>query len=261
MGRWTDIATWVGPTPNQGGRMSEQRGVVVHTAVGSFEGTKAWQRNPDANVSSHFIVAYDGRIAQMVDTDVVAWTQKAGNGHWLSIENEGDTTKPLTPAQVAANGRILRKAHQVYGVPLQLATSPSGRGLGHHSMGAESGVDWGHSACPGAKIKAQKPAILAAAKGEDDVSYLDEKQGAVFNNRTGAQIIGDIWFLLVKGNQGTWLHQALVKLGVDITADGVDEQAVAAAILAVLTPQAIAAAVPDELAREVADELAARLAT
>lgn len=40
----------------------------------------------------------------------------------------------------------------------------------------------------------------------------------------------------------------------------VDEQAVAAAILAVLTPQAIAAAVPAELAREVVDELTARLA-
>lgn len=173
MARWTDLATWRGPTPNQSGPMVEQRGVVVHIAEGSFEGTISWCKNPASNVSAHFIVATDGRIAQMVDTDVTAWTQRDGNGHWLSIENEGHTPGALTAAQVDANAAILARAHQVYGVPLQLATSPSGRGLGHHSMGAESGVNWGHSQCPGPAIKAQKPQILARAiemVGGEDMS-------------------------------------------------------------------------------------------
>lgn len=43
--------------------------------------------------------------------------------------------------------------------------------------------------------------------------------------------------------------------------DTVDEVAVAAAVLAVLTPQAIAAALPDEVAEQVAQELAERLAS
>jgi hypothetical protein len=43
--------------------------------------------------------------------------------------------------------------------------------------------------------------------------------------------------------------------------DIVDEAAVAAAVLAVLTPQAIAAALPDEVAEQVAQELAERLAS
>lgn len=163
MPRWPDIATWRGPTPNTSGSITDHMYVVVHTADGTFEGTIAWQRNPDADVSSHFVVAKDGRIAQMLDTNSKAWTQKAGNPYSISIENEGYETTPLTPQQIEANARILAKAHQVHGIPLQLTGRVGTRGLGHHSMGAESGVDWGHSLCPGGIIKAQKPAILARA--------------------------------------------------------------------------------------------------
>src|SRR5262249_22257909 len=41
--------------------------------------------------------------------------------------------------------------------------------------------------------------------------------------------------------------------------DFTDEEAIVSGILAVLTPQAIAAAIPANLAKQVADELAARL--
>jgi len=167
VGWWTDIATPKYGCPNTGGPMIERRGVVEHIAQGYYEGTIAWQMNPSANVSSHFIVAKDGRITQMVDTDITAWTQAAGNGHWLSIENEGFVPDPLTEAQLDASARILARANQVYGVPLQVCDSPDGRGLGHHSMGAENGQNWGHSQCPGNNIKAQKPDIVARAKGED----------------------------------------------------------------------------------------------
>ena len=163
MGLWSDIATWRGPTANVGGSMREQRGLVVHIAEGTFEGTISWCRNPDSDVSAHFVVAADGRIAQVVNTDVTAWTQRDGNGHWVSVEFEGHTPNPLAAAQLEACARLFVKGHQVYGWPLQLATSPTGRGLGHHSMGAENGANWGHSECPGPAVKAQKPAILARA--------------------------------------------------------------------------------------------------
>lgn len=176
MGVWSDIAEWRGPTPNHSGPMLEQRGVVVHIAEGGFEGTISWCKNPGSNVSCHFVVAADGRIAQVADTDVTVWTQIAGNGHWLSVENEGFTPNALTPAQVEANAKILAKAHEVYGVPLQIATNPDGRGLGHHSMGTNgqqnptdtwTGPTWGHEDCPGPAIVAQKPAIVAIAGGDD----------------------------------------------------------------------------------------------
>lgn len=171
---WSELPQWEwrGPTVNQGGPMVEQRGVVIHIAEGYYEGTISWCRNPRSDVSAHFVVARDGRIAQLVRTDTTAWTQGKGNGHWLSIENEGftlghDLHQPgwerLSPQQLEANAAILAKAHTTYGVPLQLATSPSGRGLGHHSMGAENGVAWGHDDCPGPPIIAQKPAIVTTA--------------------------------------------------------------------------------------------------
>jgi hypothetical protein len=184
MSRWTDLAAWVGPTINEGDgdnrpneaadRLADVRGLVLHIASGFYDGTIAWQRNASADVSSHFIVARDGRVAQMVDTADRSWAQRSGNSTWLSVELEGfapddrlHATHPgwerLTDAQIEVCARLLARVHQAHGVPLQLATSPSGRGLGHHSMGAESGVDWGHSQCPGTAIKAQKPAILARA--------------------------------------------------------------------------------------------------
>lgn len=173
MARWTDLAVWRGPTVNQTKGHVECRGLVIHIAEGSFEGTIAWQKNPDADVSSHFVTDLDGAIAQCVDTDDTAWTQRAGNGHWLSVENAGHTPGALTAAQCEAVAKLLAKGHQVYGYPLQLAISPDGMGLGHHSMGTNgldnptdtwTGATWGHTRCPGPAIVAQKPAILARAQ-------------------------------------------------------------------------------------------------
>lgn len=173
MGRWTDIATWVGPITNSGDgdgvelepadRMSGHVGVVIHTAEGSFDGTISWQRNPAAQVGSHFITAKDGRVVQMIDTDDRSWCQSAGNSTWISIEDEGrgSLREALTPSQVENCARILARAHQTYGVPLQVSNSPNTPGLGWHGMG---GAAWGgHYDCPGEAIKAQLPAIVARA--------------------------------------------------------------------------------------------------
>lgn len=164
MGLWSDLAEYVGPTPNHGGHMLEQRGMVLHIMAGTYDGSIAWGKNPQSQVSFHFAVRRsDGHIGQLLDTDVTAWTQRDGNGHWVSAENEGYLPQALTDAQVEANAKLYARGHQVYGWPLQIANSPTERGLGHHSMGAENGYDWGHSSCPGEAVKAQKPAILARA--------------------------------------------------------------------------------------------------
>jgi hypothetical protein len=197
MPRWTDIATWAGPTPNTSGSIAKHMYVVIHTADGSYDGTIAWQRNPASSISSHFVVAKDGRIAQMLDTNAKPWTQKAGNPYSIAIENEGNENTPLTAAQIEANARILAKAHQVHGVPLQVTAKVGTPGLGHHSMGYESGVDWGHQFCPGGVIKAQKQQIVARAiqivngaaptptPEEDDMSAADVQAIQDNIDRTG----------------------------------------------------------------------------
>lgn len=142
--------------------MVAHRGVVLHIAEGYYEGTVSWCLNPDAGVSAHFVVGKGGKVAQLVDTGVRSWCQAAGNAEWLSIENEGYAGDSLTPEQVEACARILAKAHRVHGVPMVVATSPAGRGLGHHSMG---GAAWGgHDRCPGVKVIAQKALIVRRAQ-------------------------------------------------------------------------------------------------
>jgi hypothetical protein len=213
MSRWSDLAVWAGPTPNQTKGHIECRGLVVHIASGFYDGTLSWQKNPDANVSSHFTTARDGRCSQTVDTDDTAWTQRAGNGHWLSVENEGfalddglHATHPgwekLTDQQVDKIARLFLRGHEQYGYPLQLATSPTGKGLGYHSMGAENGYNWGHLYCPGEPIKAQLPTILARAQalaGQSPTSTggttvstaaTEDIMNRLINNRRVADILG-----------------------------------------------------------------------
>ncbi len=138
------------------------RGVVVHIMAGTLEGSQAWFNNQTAQASSHFGTGKDGELRQWVDTDDRAWAQAAGNRDWLSVENEGVGGDALTTAQLDANARVLAWAHKTYGVPLQVAKSPSDRGLGYHAMG---GAAWGgHTSCPGTRIVAQLPEIVARAK-------------------------------------------------------------------------------------------------
>jgi len=191
--------------------MLEQRGLVVHIASGFYGGTIEWERNPDANVSSHFVLGRAGQLAQLVDTDVTAWTQRAGNGHWLSVECEGfalddplHSTHPgweqLTAAQLDAIAWLLVHGHQQYGYPLQLAGSPTGRGLGYHSMGAEHGYNWGHLHCPGESIKAQLPTILARAQvlagtptgGTMGTAATEDIMNREINGRRVADILGAV---------------------------------------------------------------------
>lgn len=161
MGIWTDIASWR-PTSNHGPSMLSHRGVVLHIAEGTFEGTVAWCQNTSARVSAHFVVATSGAVAQLVDTDTQSWCQSLGNADWLSIEHEGRGGDALTAAQIAADARILARAHAEYGIPLVPTDSTQGRGLGYHAMG---GAAWGgHYSCPGDRIIAQRMEIIRAAE-------------------------------------------------------------------------------------------------
>ena len=163
MSRWTAQATWVGPTPNVSGPMDEQRGMVLHVMQGSLAGSIAWGKNPASGVSFHFGTRKsDGLVQQLVDTDITAWTQGAGNGSWVSVENEDFSGNPLSAAQVEACAQLYARGVREYGWLYQVADSPSGFGLGWHGMG---GTAWGnHPTCPGQPIKDQRGAILARAR-------------------------------------------------------------------------------------------------
>ncbi|MCX4827195.1 N-acetylmuramoyl-L-alanine amidase [Streptomyces sp. NBC_01016] len=144
------------------GGQTSVRGVVVHIMAGTLAGTDSWFRNSRAQASSHFGTGKTGALYQWVDTADRAWAQASGNSTWLSVENEGQGGDTLTDAQMNCIAEVLAWAHKVYDVPLQVASSPSGKGLGYHAMG---GSAWGgHTSCPGSKIVAQLPQIVARAQ-------------------------------------------------------------------------------------------------
>lgn len=221
MGWWADLAERRAGTPNHGGPMLEHRGLVVHIAEGSYDGTITWcfTSRGDQAVSAHFVVARDGRAAQLLDTDVTAWTQRAGNGHWLSVECEGRTPEALTTAQIETIAKIFARGCLRYGYPLQIATAPDQEGLGHHSMGTNghdvptdtwTGPTWGHEDCPGPPIIAQKPAILTRAitlAAGEDMSVDDARtalaqmadEAAQRSTPTGRAFANDLYAILRAG--------------------------------------------------------------
>lgn len=195
--RWSDMAVWEGPTPNSGPAMNpHSQGLVVHIAAGYYKGTISWQKDPDNNVSSHFVVAGprdlpygvpDGKLAQVVDLDVAAWTQQDGNGEWHSIECSGFLPDKLSPAQVETIAKVYARGMRELGWPNQLASNPVDRGLAFHGLSCATvhrpyapwvvpnttGQHWGHCDCPGQNIINQLPGILGRAVeingGDDDM--------------------------------------------------------------------------------------------
>ncbi|USZ67565.1 N-acetylmuramoyl-L-alanine amidase [Halorussus salilacus] len=72
---------------------SDVRWIVIHTIEGSYEDGYTWFENPDANVSSHFVIGNEpGQIMQMVDIEDIAWTN-GGDGSYndtgVNFELEG----------------------------------------------------------------------------------------------------------------------------------------------------------------------------
>jgi N-acetyl-anhydromuramyl-L-alanine amidase AmpD len=133
---WCPFATRVGTTKFWTGNQG-RRAVVMHIAQGSYDAAVTWlsdaQMNP--NSSAHFVLAKDGRIAQLVSVNDSAWANGLGwqNNQWvnpsghpvtpswqdivpgvnpnwytISVEHEGVFTDQWTSEMYAANNRLLQ---------------------------------------------------------------------------------------------------------------------------------------------------------
>jgi hypothetical protein len=61
---------------NFGTGVNKKLGVVIHTMVGTLDGTDAWFRNPDSQVSAHYGIDIDGkRIYRWLKEEQIAWAQ------------------------------------------------------------------------------------------------------------------------------------------------------------------------------------------
>ena len=109
------------------------RYVVVHTIEGSYWGAISWFRNPRARVSSHYVVARTGAVAQMVSERRGAW--HAGNG-WMNrrsigVEHEGyaHVLGTVTDAQYRASAKLVASVMRRYVLPIDRS-----RVIGHNEV-------------------------------------------------------------------------------------------------------------------------------
>ena len=82
--------TWVG-SPNFNRRPDPAHiwAIVIHaTANSSLEGVISWFNNPQAELSAHYSIGKDGRIAQHVRDEDRAW--HAGKSEWKGIPSAND---------------------------------------------------------------------------------------------------------------------------------------------------------------------------
>ena len=86
--------------------------VVVHTMQGSYSGTISWFKNPDAQVSTQYVMrSSDGEVTQMVLDKDRAYHVGSQNRYALGIEHEGfvdDPSQWYTWATYTSSARLTR---------------------------------------------------------------------------------------------------------------------------------------------------------
>lgn len=105
------FAEWI-PSPNYSGGFNEPvRTRLQHTTVGTWDQSLRTLTSVSAQVSAHFLIGFDGRLAQLVDTDNRAWHARAANEFAWGIEHV-DNGKywdgVRTPEQYATSARLNR---------------------------------------------------------------------------------------------------------------------------------------------------------
>ena len=102
------------------GRSAEISQVVIHVTQGSYEGSLAWFQNPEAQVSSHYVVrSSDGEVTQMVRDADTAFHAREGNASGLGIEHEGYVDDPswFTDAMYRSSAALTKHLCDTHGIP------------------------------------------------------------------------------------------------------------------------------------------------
>lgn len=161
----------VSSSPNFGPRRGGLRPTLVvihHTAMRTAEAALARLSDPAAEVSSHYLVAEDGRVWRLVEEEARAW--HAGVGSWrgeddinsrsigIELANAGplDGFPPFPEAQMVALEALLDEAMGRWDIP------PAGV-IAHSDMAPDRKFD------PGPKFDWRRLALGGRALWPDDV--------------------------------------------------------------------------------------------
>lgn len=142
------------PSPNSGPRPGDFDAIVLHATAGPLGPSLAWLTNPASEASTHYLIAKDGRIFQMVPDHLRAWhagaSAHAGRADWndfslgVEIVNQNNGADPYPAAQVASLISLLRwlvwqydiapddlVTHAQVAVPPGRKSDPKGLALGY----------------------------------------------------------------------------------------------------------------------------------
>ncbi len=111
-------------TPNYSSRNGTPiRRIILHyTTSANVQGTIAWFKNPDAQVSAHYIVDKNGDIYQMVRDSDKAWHAKNENADSIGIEHVARQNERLTPEQEKATVQLICWLMTEYKIPKEQVT-------------------------------------------------------------------------------------------------------------------------------------------
>jgi len=152
------------------------KAVVLHIAEGSYEAAISWLESSKSAASAHFVIAKDGRVAQLVSIDDTAWGNGLSykNGIWLtpndpgqpanptwtglmaginpnhytiSVEHEGYDKEKWTPAMYDANLKLLRWIRGEVNMNYVLHDSL----IGHYELDSAT-----RKYCPGPNVEWQR---------------------------------------------------------------------------------------------------------
>ena len=93
--------------------------IVIHTIQGSYSSCIAWFQNPDANVSTQYVVrSSDGQITQMVLEANKAWHIGSENSYTIGYEHEGYVEEEgwYTPAVYQSSSDLTIDICEEYGI-------------------------------------------------------------------------------------------------------------------------------------------------
>lgn len=119
--------------------------VIIHITEGSYSGAISWFRNPDSNVSAHYVIrSSDGDVTQMVRHRDIGWHAGSWwyNQRSIGIEHEARSASGnehwYTPALYRSSADLTRFIAQQYGLARNRTTI-----RGHKE------VSEGGTSCPG----------------------------------------------------------------------------------------------------------------
>jgi hypothetical protein len=96
--------------------------IVIHVAEGSYSGTISWFENCAAQGSAHYVLSREGRVAQCVREEDIAW--HAGwwdtNTHSIGIEHAGYIDNPewFTKSMYHASAKLSASCCKKYKIPI-----------------------------------------------------------------------------------------------------------------------------------------------